>query len=491
MSKESRFLVDREEELRELRPLLERPGPTPILLYGRRRVGKTFLLNRTWPEEATYYFVAADATPEINRREIVEEVSRQTGVEHHPEDYPTWRSIFRLLLELGGQRPAAVILDEYQNLRGGDDDPDSQLLAALETFRERGGSRRPFVLALCGSMVADMEELRSAGSPLYGRFRWVGQLQPFDYLDAVRMAGFPQRRTGVYAYGIFGGTPSYLDPIDPALSLGENVARLVLSPRGEVRLMVESALEQERGLRSVTEYRSVLLAVGRGRSTRNEIGQATGLATGFDLQRRLDLLEGLGYLSRERNFGAARNEAFRYRLSDPAQEFHYRVVGRYRMELEMGEALEVWDRYVSSGLDTHVGKWVFERIVPQAYVRLRVRDDLPMTAEWGRWEGRDRNRESLEMDVVARLTGGGMHTGSVKWNRNPVGPDLHLSHLRDLERLRQAGQGWAHEAMEPGSRLLYVSAAGFREGFRELAEASGLPVTLWSLEDLLPGINEP
>jgi len=57
--------------------------------------------------------------------------------------------------------------------------------------------------------------------------------------------------------------------------------------------------------------------------------------------------------------------------------------------------------------------------------------------------------------------------------------------------LRQAGQGWAHEAMEPVSRFLYVSAAGFQEGFRELAEASGLPVTLWSLEDLLPGITEP
>lgn len=480
-------LIDRETELRELRALLETPGPSPILLYGRRRVGKTFLLNRSWPSQSTFYFVAADATPEINRREIVEEVSRQTGVDHAPEDYPTWRSVFRLLLDLGGEKPVAVILDEYQYLRGGEEDVDSQLLAALETFRATGGSRRPFVLALCGSLVAEMEEIKSSGSPLYGRFRWIGQLAPFDYLDAARMAGFPDRRAAIACYGAFGGTPSFLDLLVSEESVEDNIARLALARRGEVRLMVESALEQEQGLRSVTEYRSILLALGRGLVTRNQIAQGTGLAPGFDLQRRLDLLEALGYVNRARNFDAARNEAFRYRLSDPALQFHYRFVSRYRMELETGSPREVWDKHIAPSFDAYLGKWIFEAVVPQAYSRLREGGKLPLVSEWGTWEGTDRHKESLEMDLVARLTDGGMLTGSVKWGRDPVGLAVHTRHLTDLERLRQSGKKWAYEAADSGSYLLYVSAAGFEKGFREVAEAAGLPVVLWSLEDILPG----
>jgi hypothetical protein len=251
--------------------------------------------------------------------------------------------------------------------------------------------------------------------------------------------------------------------------------------------MVESALEQEQGLRSITEYRSILLALGRGLVTRNQIGQATGLDPGFDLQRRLELLEALGYVNRSRNFDAANNEAFRYRLSDPSLQFHYRFVSRYRMELETASPMEVWEQHVSPRYDAYLGKWVFEAVVPQAYRRMREEWELPLVSEWGSWEGTDRNKESLEMDLVARLTGGGILTGSVKWSREPIGPEVHGKHLTDLERLRQSGRKWAHEALSSGSFLLYVSAAGFHDGFREVAEAAGLPVVLWSLRDLLPG----
>lgn len=476
-------LYDRETERAELRPLLDRPGTSVVLLYGRRRVGKTFLLNRVWPSESTIYFVAADTTPEINRREVLDEVSRRTGRSVHPEDYPTWRTVFRLLLELNAPAPTVVILDEYQYLRGGDDDVDSQLLAALELQAASGAPDRPFVLVLCGSLVREMSRLDSAGSPLHGRFRWTGQLHPFDYQDAAVMAGFSDLRDRAYAYGIFGGTPSYLAAIDRSESLAENVARAVLSPRGEVRRLVETAIEQEQGLRKISEYRAVLVAVGQGRTTRNEIAQAAGLDNTYAFVSMLETLERLGYVRSTRNFDAPSNAPYRYVLNDPPVRFYHALVNRYRAELETNDPREVWDAYIADQLDTYMGR-VFEEMAVQAYQRGRAAHDLPMVAEWGRWEGTDRDGGSLEMDLVARLTDGGMLTGAVKWNRSPVPARVHHDHVRDLQRLARSGRRWAHEALEPGSRLLYVAAGGFGAGFEERARETGLPVTTWTLEDL-------
>jgi hypothetical protein len=133
---------------------------------------------------------------------------------------------------------------------------------------------------------------------------------------------------------------------------------------------------------------------------------------------------------------------------------------------------------------------VFEDMVRQGWLRHRSGVGLPMVAEWGRWEGSDRDGERAEVDVVARLTGGAMLTGAIKWNREPVSHRLHRDHLRDLKRLARSGFRWAHEAREGESRFLYVAAGGFEDGFLERAEEDGFPVTAWTIEDLYPGQDE-
>src|SRR5829696_8306356 len=90
-------MIDREMEVTELGALLRRRGPVLALLHGRRRVGKTFLLNHVWPDAQTFYYVASDATTELNRRELLAELGRWLGEELKPEDFGTWRTIFRLL----------------------------------------------------------------------------------------------------------------------------------------------------------------------------------------------------------------------------------------------------------------------------------------------------------------------------------------------------------------------------------------------------------
>jgi AAA+ ATPase superfamily predicted ATPase len=114
--------IDREREQHALRELFERPGPSMAVLYGRRRVGKTFLLQNVFPPNHTFYFTAADATPSLNRRALLDAVSRWTGKEVRKQDFPTWRHVFELICDVGGHEPAAVVLDEYQFFQGGRDE---------------------------------------------------------------------------------------------------------------------------------------------------------------------------------------------------------------------------------------------------------------------------------------------------------------------------------------------------------------------------------
>lgn len=97
--------VDRRTELRELRALSDRPGPALALLYRRRRVGKTYLLDEVWDDVERFYYLATDSTPARNRMELIRELGAWTGRNHEPEDFPTWQTVFRRLAELAGERP--------------------------------------------------------------------------------------------------------------------------------------------------------------------------------------------------------------------------------------------------------------------------------------------------------------------------------------------------------------------------------------------------
>ena len=134
-------LTDRQMERRELRQLAGKPGAHLAVLYGRRRIGKTYLLQHIWEKASIFYYLASDTTPEFNRREFIEELAAHTGRTGalKPEDLGTWRAVFRELLRVPGQEPFVIILDEFQYLLGGEDDVRSQPW----DLSSRGSSGRP------------------------------------------------------------------------------------------------------------------------------------------------------------------------------------------------------------------------------------------------------------------------------------------------------------------------------------------------------------
>ncbi len=481
---ESPTLIDRKTELSELRALADRRAPVLALVYGRRRVGKTYLLDHVWRGRRHFYFLAADTTAELNRRELLRELRPVAGdsVDLEFGLYPSWRNVFRLFADLAEAEPLVVVLDEFQYLMGGDDDIVSHLVAVWD--RELRG--RPLLLILCGSEVATMERLESGDNALYGRWNWAARIRPFDYYDAAAMVPDRAPREAATTYGIFGGTPRFLATIEPGEPLDARVVDSVLSPRGEVHLQLDRVIEQEKGIRGPAEYRAILSAIAAGRTQLDEISQAAGLGDRASAVRRVAVLEQLELIDRERNFGAHEKAAYRYRISDPAVRFWYRFVQPNRSRLETGGARQVWDRYVSPQLNDYMGP-VFERICRQAYTRHHTAWGLPGIAAWARWEGRDRNRRSIEIDLVARLDDGRILTGEIKWSSQPVDARVHAALRRNLEDLGRSGQGWASDALSPERSVghLYFSAAGFTPDFAQRA-VDEPRIRLLALEDIYP-----
>lgn len=482
------MITDREQELAELRDLADRQEPALCLLYGRRRVGKTFLLRHAWENRRSLYFLAADTTPAMNRRELVAEAGGD------PNDHPTWRSALRLLGELAEQAPLVVVLDEFQYLMGGDDDIVSQLAAVWDGVVE--ARRLPLTLVLSGSAVSTMAELRGEGkgAPLHGRLAWAARLTPFDYRDAGRMVstdGARPPREQARIYGVFGGMPRYLAAVRPDEPLDSAVARAMLSPRGQVHLQIATLIEQERGIRDPADYRAVLAAVASGRTDTNEIAAAAGLGERpYVVRRALEILEALDLVRRDRSFDAAGNAPYRHRVADPAVRFWYRFVHPNRARLEMESAEAVWVDAVEPHLDGYMGP-ILEDIARQGYRRLHRQLGLPAAQHWASWAGTDRARRDIEIDIVARLADGRILTGEVKWSSRPTDETLHYVLERDLDDLARSGRRWAHQALDPqgSAGRLYVSAAGFTPRFRDLAaerSADDDPsrIHLLSLEDL-------
>lgn len=474
-------LIGRDAERERLAALLARPGASLALVTGRRRVGKTYLLARSWPDDSTFLFTATRTTPTQNRRQLIQDLATWTGDALEPDDTPTWRSVFDLVWRTRSGTPLAVVLDEFQYLA--DDAAGlAEVTSALNATLERTRVDRPLVVALSGSAVSTLDALASGGAPLYGRLALHLRLEPLPVHHLAVFTPDWGSRDVIAAHGVLGGTPAYWALLDPTAPLDDNVADLLLAPAGRLRQMVDAAILQEEGLGDAAAYTAIVRAIANGRVTRSRIADATGLAADPSLVRRLDRLTALGIVGITAIEEAPRNAPVRYHLVDPALRFHHAFVTPNASLLERGDPREVMREVVAPRLDTFLGP-AFERLAGPTYDRLRGSAGWPMVERWSRWEGADRQRRPLEVDLVAPLVGGRVMTGSVKWNRRPLGVEVFQAHLDNVRRAADAGLRWAHAGQR--GPLLFLAAGGVDERFAAAATAHPEPVIVLTAEDVV------
>jgi AAA+ ATPase superfamily predicted ATPase len=292
--------VDRQADLASLEELIERPGAQLLMVYGRRRVGKTTLLLKWAERYPTIYWVASRMSPAQLRRDLTAAISRF----HHPDDDPdlmptfeTWRPIFRYAVEQAAGQRIVLILDEFPYAAGSDPTLPSELQHAWD--HEIGQSNLFFVIS--GSHIGMMFDLFSYHAPLYGRMTAQLHVKPLPYsaLSEFYPPYTASERVAVYA--VLGGVPAYLERFSDKDPLAANVQREMMSTTGIFR--AEPFFLINELVREPRNYVAVLRAIGEGKHTLAEITLAAGLDKSH-VSTYLDRLQAL-YLVERRGAGAA------------------------------------------------------------------------------------------------------------------------------------------------------------------------------------------
>ncbi|WP_297092163.1 ATP-binding protein [Thermococcus sp.] len=388
------MFVDRERELAFLERKWKKSGAQLIVIYGRRRVGKTMLLKEFLKDKRGVYFLATADSVDENVKELAGKLSELTGREYF-RDVNDFGKLLRYLADETRGKRVLIVLDEFQYLMK----LNPGILSVLQKVWDEHLIDTGVFLVLCGSSIGMMERTLEYKSPLYGRRTGQWKVEPFDIRGIVRMLPDRDMEELVKVYAIFGGVPFYLD-IVKNLSAEEAVREKVLR-KGEVLYEEPEFLLREE-LREPRVYKLILKGISLGYETLGELVSFTGLDRG-NISRYLDVLERLDLIAYELPYG--RRKRGRYYIRDNFFNFWFRFVYPNLADLELGLVGEVWKK-IERELNAYYGK-MFERLVREM-LRLRILDlGQRKVARW--WH------KGEEIDAVAELEDGLLFV-EVKWS---------------------------------------------------------------------------
>ncbi len=425
--------INRRRELSFLRERFRSGRAELILVYGRRRVGKTYLFRRFMEEVGgIYVIVRRDGREMLN--DFSRALSEILGFEPRIEDY---RELYRVLGGISGER-LLVVIDEFQRLA----ERDPSFLADLQAAWDEYLSRSRIMLVLMGSSVGTMERVGlSESSPIYGRRTGALRLSPFRFSCAKEFLKTYGMEDIVRAYSIFGGVPAYLAMVDPSLSLLENIHSLIVREGAPLREEPIFLLSQE--TREPIRYMSILEAMASGSTRLSEIASRSGMRA-TELPRYMTVLErDLNLVRREYPLlEAGKRGKARYLIADNFFRFWFRFLYPNWDLVEMGRHERLMG-LIQRDLDLHTSE-VFENVAKEHFIRDQ---DVEKVGRW--WKG------EVEIDLVGiRRDPPLVVFAEVKWSSKPVGREILNSLIR-----KAAHFPWRRERRE--EKYVLYSRSGF------------------------------
>ena len=461
-----------------------------LMLYGRRRLGKTYLLQRFFagtpgdPPKPHCYFLADQTTAPSQRLQLATEVLAalpDAGVSAG-DLAVSWNQILRHVsaharanTDTPRQR-FALILDEFPYLVA----QSPELPSVLQAWWDREGTHAPLLVVLCGSQLGAMAALGTENAPLFGRFTaGTFRLGPLRYDEIAAFYDGSPAYTDVadrlLMYGVLGGTPRYHALVDTSRPPADEIVALLLRPRGALEGEVGYLLGSEQ-IRDPAPYNATLAAIAGGATGFGDILTLSGAERGV-LSFYLRTLIDLGWVRRELPFEETSEKRGLYQIADPFLWFWYRFVQPLAPSLPFADPAALYQSRVAPFLSDYMGRYVFEAICGQWLQRHAASTLALDLAGAGRWWSRD---GQVEMDILARRADGGYLLGECKWSRNsPVGVEVYARLLAKAERLPDA-----RIRQEP--KYVLFSVGGFTGDLTTLARDRRNRLHLVGPDALLP-----
>jgi AAA+ ATPase superfamily predicted ATPase len=436
-----------------------RPGATLGIVSGRRRQGKSYLLQALASELGGLYFPALEVTGAVSLRLFADELVRFSGAPVAP--FQDWIAAIPAMFRLIADRPVAVVIDEFPFLVRAS--PELPSIIQRELGPGGTGSASRARLMLCGSAMSVMGGLLSGGAPLRGRAGLELIVHPFGYRDAARFWGISDPRLAVLVHSVVGGTPAYRRELvrdDAPAGLDDFdswIIRTVLSPRTPLFREARYLLAEETEVRDPALYHSVLAAVAEGNATSGGIASYVGRKSN-EISHPLRVLEDSRLLVREPDL--FRSGRATYRIAEPLISFYQAIMSRDWARLELGDGARIWRsarvRFLSQIAGPH-----FETICRDYAIAAEPEVFGGLPADVGRGVVADpANRQQIEVDVavLAAAEPGRprrvLSLGEVKWDR--------VMGVRHVQRLRRARDLLAVKGFETRDTVLACySGAGF------------------------------
>lgn len=389
-----KFLNRESEKARLARALSARDG-TFCCLYGRRRCGKSRLLQEVLPRGRSVYYVADEREASLQRAALAKAVGLLIpGFER--VEYPDWMALLERWWK-EAPRGAVLALDEFPYLVQASPEVPSLLQKLLDQH-----GRDPIHLVVCGSSQRMMQGLvLDATAPLYGRAREILHIQPLGAEWIPEALGLTSPMSVLEAFSIWGGVPLYWELAAACRGTWGAVRDLVLDPLGVLHREPRRLLMDD--LRDAAQATSILSLIGQGCHRMSEIAGRLGKPA-TSLSRPLGRLAGLGLVKRVRPFGAPERGGKRtlYRMADPFLRFWFRFVEPNISRLEARLVSEV-EREVRADFAGHMAA-MWEELARQALPHLDVAD-----AEWQlalSWWGAGTDKQPMEVDILSASTDG-------------------------------------------------------------------------------------
>jgi hypothetical protein len=435
-----RFL-DRSEEIGRLRSFLAARGGGLAVLYGRRRCGKSRIIQEVLPRRGSIYYVGDERDGALQRASLAAEAGRLVpGLER--VTYPGWDELLSALWERA-PRPAVLAIDEFPYLIEANPAIPSLLQRAWD---EQWKNSRLFVLLL-GSSVGMMEtEVLGHRSPLFGRRTGQWKLTPFRFTDAIRFRPKDDFDSRMHYYAVAGGMPAYWLQFEARAGFWENLQDRVLRKGAFLYEEVEFLLREE--VREPRNYFALLAAIAAGKRRLAEIVNATGL-TKSTANKYLSVLADLGIVHRELPVTESKplkSKKGLYRLEDPFTRFWFEFIYPHRDRLEMGETRVVLKK-IRETFPAYLGH-VYEDAARD--ILHRHSDALPSFARIGRWWDRNQEIDLVGVDEERNS----IIFGEVKWTAKPVGRDIY-----EALKTKASGVRWGRKERQEAYCLF--SRSGF------------------------------
>lgn len=388
------MFVGREKELNILNNQFRSDKFEFTVIYGRRRVGKTAIINEFIKNKKAIYFTGVESNAKQNLQNLSQSIlSFEQGMPIESE-FSSFQTALDFVFQKSLRERIVLVIDEYPYVAKS----SNSLASTLQLLIDRHKDKSKLFLILCGSSMSYMEDhVLAYKAPLYGRRTAQIKVQPFGFLEACKYFDNFSDEDKALAYGVVGGTPQYLLQINDKISLKDNIKNIYLNSASFLFEEPTNLLKQE--VREPAIYNAIITAVANGASKLSEIATKVGEETSV-CSAYLKNLISLEIIKKESPYGEKNSRKTVYSIEDNMFRFWYRFVADNMSIISRG-ADELAYKKIEPYLSDYMGA-VFEDISKQYLWSILLKGDCPVNfADIGRWWGTNpKTRTQEEIDIV-------------------------------------------------------------------------------------------